>query len=90
MTVLKLTNISDKETAEFVNGVANTLLERFSKPLANGEITFPEAVKKAVEKYNEIQMDMSLQLLTGRSSYKRKMGIFSDLILDKVYNDFNK
>ena len=90
MSNLQLDGFSEKESKEWVGGIANTLLERFSKQLASGEITFPEAVEKAVKKYAEIQNNISMQLLTGHTNRKEdKINAFTDAILDDVYNSLN-
>ena len=90
LNLAKELSLNKRELSEFVNGITSVLLERFKKPIAEGLITLPEAIKLALTKYIEIQKNMSLQLLTGSTNHKRKINIMSDIILDEVYNSLRE
>lgn len=79
-------NFNEKELIEWVRGVGSVLVQRFSKDLMKGKITFPEALKMAVTKYTEIQQNIGCQLLND----PYKLRAFQNLLLDKVYNSFNE
>ena len=76
-----------------LNGMASVLIERFGSQLSKGEITFPEAVRKAFIKYQEIQNDILNQLVDSPmegNGITRKINQLSDIILDEVYSKFNQ
>lgn len=83
-------NINERELLELITGTARVLIERFRKPLLEGMITMPQAIKFALEKYVELQREAAIQILTNKTNGVKNIKILQDLLLDQIYDSLNK
>ncbi len=82
-------NMNEKELADYVNTIGRVLCENFIKDVWNKKITLQEAFRKSVELWDKKHTDMCMQLMVGRRGAD-KLKLFSDAILDDVYEGLNR
>ena len=82
-------NMNERELLEYITSINNVLNENYMRDVLESKMTFKEAFTLSVKLWDKKQKDMSMQLLEGRRGAD-KMKLFSNALVDTVYEALNK